>query len=747
MYNKIKQFIYLLSLLVFVACSDDATTDITMGDKTPIELSVGGMDDGAATRAVITDGSGKTLVAMSEGTGIRISMMSEYNTTFTGESWAFQGLQATKYCTTLGTAEAPSDNKAPINFGSNIRYWDDAHARSSMLSLWGLAVPGKATSEWTWKATSDGTEVVDHMPWGTTTTPTQIYWAVSDNQNGESMAKEDLCFSNNLADHTSTSSDNRLKFKFNSTTKKFDTGNMIFYHALTQFTIKIKCGDGFVGNGSDFQFTNKPPIATVDNSFTLNGFYGKGVFDVEKGEFQTLSESNKVRITSIYLQSTTYQKKDVGDYYVLSAYVLPGTDLQSTSVADAFSFTIDNNNYKISMNDLYNAISAHNSGSLTTVLGDGKKLLAGVNYEFTFTVDKTKISGMTAQIQEWEKVQADNITPSNARINLKLEERGTEVTSGVDFYRALDPGNTAITDTYIGYNWNTGYTLSGNKAEATYDVNQWKVSNWYWPDNTSFYHFRAVGDQSTTSPTPPTPQTDATGGDYFVLTAAESPYKDYTWGAPFLDQQEDESPGSFKWSYGTQNGFDGTASDQHQIYHGIGPTNSVIKILMFHMMSDVTIHIRTTSGEDKVTLDDGTNKTTAVLKNLYTTGKVLMGNGLVQTTGSFGEVPVNLLGTEVLSWNNYGAIPQDLSSVELVITTPDKNLYKVVMKDVISTSYTNSNNSNIQNPYSAGKINYWYPGFKYEYTFTLSKKKIENITATILDWETVTAGDDNVQIQ
>ena len=449
MYNKIKQFIYLLSLLVFVACSDDATIDIATGDKTPIELSVGGMDDGAATRAVITDGSGKTLVAMSEGTGIRISMMSEYNMTFTGES-AFQGTQATKYCTTWGTAQTTSDNKAPINFGSNIRYWDDAHARSSMLSLWGLAVPGKTTSDWTWKATSDGTEVVDHMPWGTTTTPTQIYWAVSDNQNGESMAKEDLCFSNNLANHTSP--DNRLKF--NATTRKFDTGNMIFYHALTQFTIKIKCGDGFVGNGSDFQFTNKPPIATVDNSFTLNGFYGKGVFDVEKGEFQTLSESNKVRITSIYLQSTTYQKKDVGDYYVLRAYVLPGTDLQSTSVSDAFSFTIDNNNYKISMQDLYQAIGRSNT--LTTVLGEGKKLLAGVNYEFTFTVDKTKISGMTAQIQKWGEVKADNITPSNARINLKLEERGTPVTENVDFYRALDPDNTAITDTYIGYNWSTG---------------------------------------------------------------------------------------------------------------------------------------------------------------------------------------------------------------------------------------------------------------------------------------------------
>ena len=739
MYNKIKQIVYILSLLVFVACSDDATTDIATGDTTPIELSVGGMDDGAATRAVITDGTGKTLVAMSEGTGIRISMKSEYNTTFSGESWAFQGTPATKYCTTWGTAQKTSDNKAPINFGSNIRYWDDAHARSSMLSLWGLAVPGKTTSEWTWKATSCGTPVVDNMSWGTTTTPTQIYWAVSDNQNRESMAKEDLCFSNNLANNPA--SDKRLKF--NATTRKFDTGKMIFYHALTQFTINIKCGDGFVGNGSDFQFTNKP-IETATNSFALNGFYGKGVFDVEKGEFQALAESNKLTISSIYLQSTTYQNKNQGDYYVLSAYVLPGTDLQSTSVADAFSFTIDHNNYKISMLDLYDAISAHNSGSLNTVLGEGKKLLAGVNYVFTFTVEKTKISGITAQIQKWGEVKADNITPSNARINLKLEERGTEVTSGVDFYRALDLGNQDITDDYIGYNWSTGYLTDG-KATASYSGSQWTISNWYWPNNTAFYHFRAVGDQSSTSPmppTPPTPQTDATYGDYFALTAGES-YKDYTWGAPFLDDLDDEVAGSFKWTYSTQHGFDGSGSP-HQIYHGIGPTNSVIKILMFHMMSDVTIKIKTTSGEDKVTLDDGTNKTTAVLKNLHTSGKVLMGNGLVQTTGSAVDVTVNLEGSSVLSWNNYGAIPQDLSSVELVITTPDKNLYKVVMKDVISTSYMNSN---IQNPYSAGKINYWYPGFKYEYTFTLSKKKIENITATILDWETVTAGDDNVQIQ
>ena len=75
------------------------------------------------------------------------------------------------------------------------------------------------------------------------------------------------------------------------------------------------------------------------------------------------------------------------------------------------------------------------------------------------------------------------------------------------------------------------------------------------------------------------------------------------------------------------------------------------------------------------------------------------------------------------------------------------------MKDVkVTAVYT----AIIANPYSqvggegADKDKYiidsWYPGFKYVYTFTLSKKKIEDITATIVNWETVTA-DDEVQIQ
>ena len=67
------------------------------------------------------------------------------------------------------------------------------------------------------------------------------------------------------------------------------------------------------------------------------------------------------------------------------------------------------------------------------------------------------------------------------------------------------------------------------------------------------------------------------------------------------------------------------------------------------------------------------------------------------------------------------------------------------MKDVVSNTYSNTL---IANPYTAtdNKITYWYPNFKYTYTFTLKKTGIEKITATLANWETVTANDD-VQIK
>lgn len=783
MQTKITRIVTILSLLLgLFSCSDDISSpDTPTGGRSPIEMSAGGMDDrGALSRAVITDGSGKTLEAMPAGTEIWTAMMSEYNTSYEGNDWAFpSGARAHMlYCATYGKANAPVDGKAPVDFGSNVRYWDDAHARSSIITIRALAVPGVPIKDgggawvWRWKTAESGGEV-PLSAWGNdpANAPTTAYWALSTNQTDDTFKKEDLCFSNNLADNRGKgNADARLMFR-ESPTRKFDAGNMVFYHALTKFTIKIKCGDGFNGDGTDFHFTGSP--TGKDNSFALKGFYGKGVFDLAAGEFQSLTAADITTFTSIYLAKTTPQKKEAGDYYTLQAYVLPGTDIKDgDNVADAFSFDIDKNHYKISMLDLYNAIlnkkdgmgAWQNSDNGTEVkddvLGGGKTLLAGVNYQFTFTVEKTKIKDITAQVIDWESVEADNVTPSNARINIMLEERGTAVTAGVNFYRTRDPGNNDVSDDYVGYAWDKGYTTDG-KATAAYDSvkGKWTVTRWYWPDNTTYYHFRALGNTTHTSPESlPAPVADVSDGpDYFNLTHGES-YEDYIWGAPFLDDADNETAGSFQWSYSLTKGFDGTDAEdgktpqRHQIYHGIGPTNSVIKILMFHVMSDVTFTVKTTTGENKVTLKDGDNHTKIRLENLYTSGKVLMGNGLVTTTGAtvdypFSNAPVADCGG--YSWKGYGAVPQSLDDVVLVITTPDNNEYKVAMKDMLATAVSTYN---IANPYaknSSGKymIDRWYPGFKYSYSFTLTKKGIENITATVIDWEEVKADDDIVQIK
>ena len=264
---------------------------------------------------------------------------------------------------------------------------------------------------------------------------------------------------------------------------------------------------------------------------------------------------------------------------------------------------------------------------------------------------------------------------------------------------------------------------------------------------------------------------NANSKDYVELSALENTsnssvpsYTDVTWGAPFKDIDA-----SAKISYSNTTGFDATSS--HQIHPAIGPTEDAIKLILFHMMSDVTFKVKTTTGSDAVQLGNGTsgNATTIKLEKIHKEGRLFMGNGLVLgSTDDVANSSYTFTATPapdndgVITWANYGAIPQDLGGatpsdatddVILVITTPDHNEYRVSMKDVKASVVSETN---IKNPYTkvggTGAdqdkyiINAWYPGFKYEYTFKLSKKKIEDITATILDWETVEA-EDEVQIQ
>ena len=725
-------------LLAFTACRDEGEheiiPDIPTAGKTPIALSVGGLGDEGATRAITiepTDDS--SLGTLPAGTAIYMVMKSEKN----GSS------SDTKYAVTKGITKSAdaSTKKSPIDFSEAgcTRYWDDCYARDAMLSVYAACCPGS----------TQPIKIDDKDSYAHTSTPTTgawsetnidltiANWKVSSVQTAQTITDEDLCYSNNIAKNSSPYTDGRLKFTKSGpgTSGKFGHGNLCFYHALSWITFEIEMGDGFTAG--EFNFAD-------GSNITLTGFNTSNTeFDIAKGEFKADGYSSSV-ISKIYQRDAATS----GSMFTLDARVLPMTDMNTGNKGD-IELTIAGNNYKLSKKDLLSKISLDD---ITNHMVGSSKLKPGVHYIFTLKISKTAVN-ISAKIVNWEEVSADELIPSNARIKLMLEERGVPVTHPVAIYRAEDnPSN--ITDSHESYVWQTGYVGNKNIFEDKGNSVWGLKGKWYWPNNMTYYHFRALMPESETIAT--TSENDLThrNCDYFTLQSG-NPYTDKLWGATMRAKSDNETADNFKFIYDKDNGFDVNNADvdasKSQIYQAIGPSEDPIKLILFHMMSEVKFVLTSTGSSDPDYVEIGTggaSQTTLKMKYFYQQGRVLMGNGLVEVTGTKGE---ETLSSNITSSSNsctYGVVPQDLTGVQVVITTPDHNEYIVNMKDVVATTVSETN---IKNPYTTngnGKyiIDRWYPGFKYTYTFILKKKGID-IKVTILDWETVTAGDDNVQIQ
>lgn len=729
-------------------------------------LSVGGVDSN--TKAVITDGTDKTMNNFDIASKIFMVMKSEKDPATHG-GYEYQGDRpATLYTVCRGDVAA---NSSVVTFDSvNQKYWDDAHARSSILSIWAYAQKGQTWTDCYFQKIVDNEKLNTDAAYeyryqtGTITYPwdvTEVYPAIrewgamlkgSTVQTAQTVMCQDLLFSNNLTYNSAKSwPDNRLKFNF--LTKQFPQSNsMKFYHAMAKITIQIKAGDGFKADGTDFKLKNN----TVD---VIRGLNTRGLFNIKDGEFQMIHTREDV--TAIPLQKTVIGKEE--PYYTLEALAIPNIHqfMKERSASDAGSrfvdgdntvvleITVDDNLYKITSKNLFDVITGKPNATTLTDNDIYVPLEAGKNYVFTFIIGKQRIEHLTAQVAEWETVTADPETPTNARIELDLEERGAAVSTDAKFYKAEDNKTTAgIDDDYAVYNWETGYT----DLSATYSAGHW-TTNYFWESSKDFYHFRALMPSSAAV------VTDAENGDYVDLTSAAS-YTDVRWGAPMKDDGKNETPGSFKWKYGPDtNGFDadddGNVSTglpegtTHQIYKAIGATKNPVKLVLFHMMSDLTIKIKTTTEADAVTLVSGGDKTVVELVQYKADGKVLLGNGLVQATSDPETVGIahNSVDGNYQVYK-FGAVPQDLENVELHITTPDHNLYKVSLASVKATAITTAN---IENPYSVtdGKyiLDRWYPAFQYTYSFTLRKTGIKDLEATVVPWETVEADDEDIYIQ
>lgn len=713
--------------------------------------------------------------------------------------------------------------------GTNVRYWDDAFGRYSKLSVYAVCIPSKkADAVLPNDILEEGSAVdaINNPDWFTETTENEkLTWEVpASNQTTEqttglgtlisqtqgTLETKDLCYSNNIRNGATTSEkgvyhytyssgdntwstvlqegqmawygkDGKLITESTETAGKFDQGHLIFKHAMTKYTINLKEGEGFNPSiYTDFQFTNS------SENVALLGFPTKGTFNLANATW-TVTERNGVKNLP---ELTTSANNGNTKKRTLQAISLPGYDLTETPLSNAIQFTIDDNLYYVTKQQIQDKISEWATANSKQESSDEfHKFAPGHHYVINITVGKTKIENITAELVEWETVSTEEITPENSYITMNLEERGSsdKITTYNDtysnkfkIYRVAETANTIVThnggfETFR--NWKTGYNTDG-AATHTWDgtTSSWKT-NWYWLNNKTAYHFRIAGNAATDNDNPNITQ-DGTNGDYFTIASgsidgtsiknsSSEPYNDYTWGAPFYDVDS-----SYKFVYTKENGFTYKENNSdYQISHAIGATKSRINMMLFHMTSQIFVNVTTSLNNDpsRVVLDDGTNHTKVEILRFYDNGKVYLGNGKEEVTGSivankeisFVEHVAESGTTPAKSTFSFGMVPQTLNrfvsgtdnksyKVGLRITTPDGNQYVV---ENLSTMYAIVNPSHLKNPYttpnSEGKylVNYWYPGFKYTYNVKISKTGIVNITAQLVDWETVEGDLGNITLE
>lgn len=668
-----KNVVLIASYMLIVACSSDESQSLSDNQtKTPIDLSVGIVGEKAAlTRGVVTS-SNASEQPLTRGTSIYMVLKSENKSNTAADAM---------YSRTIGFAQGTTTGNNTVKFSANYgRFWEDSYSRNSQLSVLAVCVPGyyldaslsqDAIKSGTVDATTwtlGGSNDYDNQ-WATNNGSTTISWPLrnvtAQNQDVDFVNSQDLCFSNNVSDLGNE--DKRVVFSDEH--KKFGSGLMVFYHALSRVTFKIKKGEGFEEN-EKFEFSNQ------DENVVLKGFNSSGTFNIAEGGFTDVT-SGTIKALAVSETNTTD-----GYAYVLDGLMLPGTNLDDAT-ADQINFTINSNLYHLTKKKLFDALS--NTSGLTS---DGK-MRPGVHYVFTMTVGKKKMDSFTASIVPWTKVDAAEQTPSNARISLSLIIDGAEATSSnYALYRSANI-STDFNDDFTSYDWAKGYK-----------GNQWDTSTtWYWPNNKTFYHFRAAMPAETVI------QEDSESQKEYLTLTPGATLSDVCWGAPFT-----AAP-----AYDFTNGFDG--STPHAISKAIGPTMSTIDLMMFHMMSDVTIKL-TTSDEGKADRVDLTNAKIE-LSNIYPSGRVMMGNGLVTSSDAVQTVSATV-GTDY-TWHYY-FVPQLLDDVKLVITTADDNKYEISMKGISS-------------------INGWEPNHQYTYTFKLTKTDVKS-DASLTKWKEVDAATD-----
>lgn len=769
----------LVAALALVACKK--TPEITIPDdqKEVISFSMG-EGSGVATKAV-THGK------FDDETRIVMYMRSNKD----GGDTDVRGNKT--ICQTTACTSGGSDHSDITFETANKRYWDDAFGRAGHISVYAVAIPGSTSTsvlnadnlkdnstavavDNTWRTVADANTI--DMTFGVTkTTQTATTWN-----------NEDLVYSNNIQ---KTGKDGRtwydwsmnsgagawtpsshvggegnhgngaLKFELKPASPAdptgpgyFDRGHMKFYHALSRITITLVEGEGFNSSStSDFQFTTTK--MTSAHNIQLLNMYTSGKLNMKDGTWAKDATTNiDVMIGETTAAAGTFKAQMLPDYEFA----------QAATTTNVMQFEIDQNIYYVTQADLFKALAGVEANKVPEYGYDGANnkftMKQGKNYVFSITVNKKQIDAITATVVAWDDVTAENLPMNNAHITFDLSTAtGTNCTD-INFLRHAEVLDKIYTDnSYTANDFSGDYKTEG-AATLSGPTDGKYSTNWFYENNKTAYHFRSLN--STAYGTDGANLANTAGSDtYFNMASGAS--VDYHWGAPMntgATLKYDET-----LTEGVGNGF------KANIYKGITSNTSDIKLTEIHMMSSIKVVLKTKEDGSYVNLKNATVTFTQITKN----ATVDLGTGYITDTYNSSEATQQITSPSFSSWEDrvvaadgtittvgttqtgeytWQFVPQPLvrkdtnpadgDYVGITIQTTDNNQYYIVKKlsEIKATAVTDERNQN-----KNAVIKRWYPGHQYTYTFTLTKKGIDSITATVANWVDVTGEDTPIDLE
>lgn len=601
----------LATALVAASCSNEEGAEYNDAGRSAIEL--GGAN--AVTRAGFTEAN--------------TTLKLHYVSTKVNASATDGKTDEPLYMTSSATAEMNADKSetsvSTVNQttgdGGEKRYWDDIHGKNSNLAIYAIAVANKTSITNNTNATAFNAWDTKQKEGTAEEVANTLAWTVSTDQTLETIADEDITYSNNVKN-----------LRYNTSAKAFDkaegTKSLVFNHALSRFTINIKKGNGF----DDFE---KGFNVTV---VKLSGFNTTGTINVETGEVTSSTTTDIEAVGS----KVSYPATGTQEGYTFKAQVFPGTTIKSVATT-MFTIVVDGNNYLITGDQIFQSLKSNNTSMTAEELEELETLQPGKNYNLTVNINKTAIEIMSAKLVDWETINGTEMTPSNAiALTTTMEQTAGNAANVVasDLYRS-----TALA---TGYTEKTTLAADGKTMGTT----------WYWPNNSTSYYLRTISPQNTVVDSSSDPNTNTitmTGG-------AIADANDYIWGAPLVEKH-----GAAPHSFTYDNGYGA------YLHPAIGPTKSEIHLTQFHMMSNIEVNLTTSEGDDKVDL---TNATVEIL-NYDNSATLALSNAAITLSGSKTETSGAITTTDHLK-HTWRVIPQSVTGITLKITAAG-NVYNVTL--------------------------------------------------------------------